>query len=53
MECDFSAVLWVDFVAVMRVMAYQGNELCCHICECYHWAVTCPDSQSAAVIVQC
>lgn len=37
MECDFSAVLWVDFVAVLRVMAYQANELCYHICEWYHW----------------
>jgi len=36
MECDFSAVLWVHLVAVMRVMAYQGNERFCHICEWYH-----------------
>jgi hypothetical protein len=37
MECDFSAVLWVDFVAAMRVMAYQGNEHRYLICEWYHW----------------
>lgn len=37
MEYNFSVILLVDFVAVMRVTAYQGNELCCHICEWYHW----------------
>ena len=37
MECDFSAVLWVDSVALMGVMAYQCNERCCHICGWYHW----------------